>query len=474
MPIVDPVPALVSRWAFDAITSEFIDMHSERRVRIPQKGFNLSHQQDVFWTGLNDKPAKATQYGLIIKSEGLLRLSGSEYLPGAPRIIEYPESKTFNDWYIPNWSLTKNEHYDSDCDSFVEFIEYLMPEAKDAQWFIDHLAAKVQDPQYRGPCTLLTTPVFGSGRGTLGKMIKQLWGTHNLSTVNLSELIDGFEGTQGSYNDWMKTAWVVVPEAKESNMSRRQEARAYESLKTGIDSQPTSHLIKTKYGSQVTQEVFSSTIISSNHDGVLNIPITDRRFKHIACVVRPGVPAFFTKFHKWLETSWQSSIWVMLLERDISHHNGYAPQAASRTVDEHERALIFSLAGQSPIDRLATIAVVFANDKCDGLLHINTLCHWIAAYQVQLGVSAIQNWEPIFKSNLRSLTAELKKDGKRKCFTVEGAKIFIRYTLTDIGYSTDYDINKTGDFIKVRGLVLDHDAETFKDYVLGIFNEADL
>ena len=472
VPIVDPVPSLVSRWALDTITSEFIDMHSEQRLRIPNAGFKLGHQQDVFWTGLNDKPAKATQYGLIVKSDGLLRLSGSEYLPGAPRIIEYPESKMFNDWYVPNWSLVKNENYVSDCKNFISFIEYLMPNSEDSQWFLNHLAAKVQDPKYRGPCTLLTTPVQGSGRGTLGKMLKQLWGAHNLSTVNLSELISGFEGE--GYNDWMKTSWVIVPEAKESNMTRRQESRAYESLKTGIDPQPTSHLIKTKYGSQITLEVYSSSIISSNHDGVLNVPVTDRRFLHIACAVKAGSPQFFTNVHNWLATSWESNIWLTLLERDISDHNGFAPQRTQRDESTFEDQLVFSLTGQSPVDRLATVAVMFADAKCDGLIHINTLCHWIAGYQVQLGVSSIQNWEPIFKGNLKSLTAELRKDGKRKSFTVEGNKVFIRYTLTDIGYGTNHAINATGDFNKVRGLVLDHDAETFRDYVLAIFNEADL
>ena len=474
VPMVDPVPSLVSRWALDAITSEFIDMHSDRRLRIPNAGFKLSHQQDVFWTGLNDKPAKATQYGLIVKSDGLLRLSGSQYLPGAPRIIEYPESKMFNDWYVPNWSLTKTESYDSDCKNFVSFLEYLMPNGDDAQWFLDHLAAKVQDPKYRGPCALLTTPVHGSGRGTLGKMLKQLWGGHNISTVNLSELIDGFEGAQGSYNDWMQAAWVIVPEAKESNMTRRQESRAYESLKTGIDPQPTSHLIKTKYGSQITGDVFSSTLISSNHEGVLNIPVTDRRFLHISCAVKAASPQFFIDFSAWLETSWESNVWLMLLNRDISHHNGFAPQKDIRDVDDYEDALIFSLSGQSPIDRLATIAVMFANAECNGLLHIKTLCHWIAEFQVQLGVSAIPNWEPIFKANVRGLSAELKKDGKRKAFSIEGTKTFVRYTLTDIGYNTSYTINDTSDFSSVRDVVLCHDAEEFRDYVLEIFNEADL
>lgn len=472
VPMVDPIPALVSQWAFDASSNSFIDISTEFPLRLKDAGFKTGHQQDVFWIGLDGKPKKATQYGLIVKSPGLLRLYGSKYTPGGSYIIEQGGKKFLNSWHIPNWEIRKTNDSNKDWHIFTKFIHYLMPENNDADWFLDHLASKVQNPVYRGPGVLLTTPVYGSGRGTLSDMIRNLWGSHNLATVTLKNFIGGVGGD--GFTDWLQSLWIIISESKESTLSRAQECRAYEALKTGVDPRPTSHLIKHKWGGQSIDNVYSSFIACSNHRGQLNIPMNDRRFKSINCTIKVAPPAYFTTLNKWLDGHWEANVWHELLIRDISGYDGFAPQNTRLTNDEEADHLANILAGQSCIDRLVTVAIKFADTHCEGVMHTGTLCDWIAQHQVQLDVSNIQGWESIFKRQIQNATAELKYQGKRRPFRIDGIKAFARHTLTDNGYLMKTHTDKTDNFEKIKDLIIKYNAEFFRDFVLSIFNEAGL
>ena len=59
-------------------------------------------------------------------------------------------------------------------------------------------------------------------------------------------------------------------------------------------------------------------------------------------------------------------------------------------------------------------------------------------------------------------------------FNVEGKKCFARHTLKAEGYKIMEYINETNDFEKVKTLITDQTADTFKDFSLDIFDEAGL
>lgn len=472
VPMVDPVPALVSQWAFDQVSNEFILINSCIPRRIPNAGFRTGHQEDVFWEGLNDKPIKATQYGLIVKNPGLLKLFGSKYAPGGPYIIEDGKEKFLNSWHIPDWAIQKPVDPDKDWKIFTDFLHYLMPENNDADWFLNHLASKVQIPTYRGPGVLLTTPVFGSGRGTLCDMISRLWGSYNLTNVSLGSFLKGLN-TDG-FTAWLQSLWLIIPETSESTMNRRQEARIYEALKTGVDPRPTSHMIKNKYGSEAPDTVFSSLIACSNHQGQMNVPLNDRRFKFINCAIEVATQEYFTALNKWFDGSWEASIWHKLMAWDISKYDGFSPQNLQRGTDHENDHLMNLLAGQSPIDRLVTITILFANKYCEGVFCTKILCTWIHRWKDQLGLATIHNWEDIYKRQLQNATTELKYKNKRQAVRIEGEKCFTRHTLNTEGYKIKNYIGKTGDFEKVKNLIMNQNDETFKDFSFDIFNEAGL
>lgn len=464
VPVTDPIPLLVSAWALDMKTNEFIDLKSSTMTRIPNAGFKTAHQGDVFWGDAKGKVCRASEYSLITKNPGFLKLKGSTMHPGEGAIVECNGELKVNDWSIPNWTLTPGKT--EDFEKFCAFIKYLMPD--DHEWFLDHIAAKVQDPTYRGPCVILTTPAQGTGRGTLTSMLAKLWGSHNVNTANLSTMVRGFVAED--FNDWLLSSWVVTPEARETKGGRRDEARAYESLKEGVDPSPTKHLIKRKYGGQGHEMIYASFVINTNHQDAVVVPPTDRRFFKIHCTPQPETPEFFIELHEWLEGSWEFGVWQGLSARDIGDHNGFAPVGHGLDMDEAREAQIDSLVGQSSIDRLVTLSVMFCDQYCNGLMTTKLLCTWIASHQVQLGVASVQHWEDIFKRNMQSASTELREDGKRIWFKKDGVKYYIRHTLTDNGYATAHDFNKDS----VKDAVLSVSGDSFLEFVLDALEEAGL
>ena len=467
--VFDPVPLLVAEWALDEISNAFVSL-KDPRIKVPNAGFKTGHQNDVWWVGMNNKPAHTSEYNLILKSKGLLKLMGDRYDPGGPGIIEQGLYKKLNSWSMPQWDIQKIDKSQDHWKLFNEFISYLIPDPQDASWFIDHIAAKAQDPKYRGPCVVLWTPVHGSGRGTLERLLGDLWGEHNSTTVGLSELINGLGGE--GFNDFLLNMWVVVPESKDSQLTRTQESKAYESLKTGIDPAPTNHEIKKKYGGQGPGTAYSSTIICSNHEGAaLSIPPTDRRFLSIACTVRAATPEYFKALNDWRDTNWCPAVWNELRTRDISHHSGFAPKNLQRAQSPIDAAITV-LAGQRPTDRIATAAILFANMECDGLIHSPTICQWALQFQIQLGAPNFSGWEKELKRYLQDNTSEIKPDGVRKSYRYDGVKCFIRHTLCSDGYSILDRLCESWDQDLITKRFHDKTAEEFRDFVLAVFNEA--
>lgn len=469
--IMDPVPALVGRWALDRSTNDFIDLKSPIAERTPNAGFKNSFQSDVFWMDGEGKKQKATEFGLIVKSPGLLKLDGSRYEPGGDRIIEEGDKKRLNTWHTPNWQLkSKNS---ADFERFSGYLKYLMPYDGDAEWFLTHLAAKAQDPKYRGPCVLLNTPVQGSGRGTLADMLGSLWGVSNLSTVTLSNMIDGFSSE--GFNSWAQCMWLVVPEARESGMTRRTEVRAYESLKSGIDPRPTMHLIKHKYGGEAMAMVYNSAIINSNHADMLNIPVTDRRFKRIECTAFPGTPKFFTEVNQWLEGTWCPGVWHGLLEYDTSAHEGFAPTNYELSEEEYLEAAIQSLHGQSLIDQMVTLSLLYCDEYLEGAVFVVAMLDCVKHYELELGLASIPGWESIYRKTLFGLTVQLTAGGKKRSFNINKKKRKLRRTLSAkgqiLGLASD---DRSADFTLIREFMAAPDYPTFFTFITECLADADM
>lgn len=189
-------------------------------------------------------------------------------------IIHEPKYRVFNTYNPPVHPGEGGE-----LDTVWEFIAHLVPDPLDREIFLDWHAMKVVHPDYRMHGLVMTTPVFGTGRGTWVKILRSMFGDHYVNQVELRQLIG--QGGQADFNDFRADSLIIeIPEALEEREDRtRYQVKhlAYERIKLVCDNDVARIHIKRKYGKNAFQKVYSSLLICSNHADVFAIPEGDRR-----------------------------------------------------------------------------------------------------------------------------------------------------------------------------------------------------
>ena len=181
-----------------------------------------------------------------------------------------------------------------DLDVWNEFIEHLIPKKAERQLFINWLATKVARPQLRLHGFVMVTPAFGTGRGTLSKILAKLFGKAYTHTVALKDLVS--DKGQSEYKEFLADSLLIsVPEARtedEQGNTWASRHAAYEQLKQVIDPGGGEMRIKRKYGGNSIEELYCSVLVQSNHAAdALAIEPGDRRLIVIDNGLTPLVDA---------------------------------------------------------------------------------------------------------------------------------------------------------------------------------------
>jgi hypothetical protein len=304
-------------------------------------------------------------------------------------------------------------------------------------------------------------------------MLSKLWGAENIATIGLGELLSGLSGD--GFNDWLQKPYIVIPEAKDPNLTPKQEHGAYESLKSGVDPAPTSHILKTKYGSQGVHTVYSSYIICSNHADTLNIPLNDRRFKFIRCTTVVKSPDDCDILHDWINNAkWETAVWLMLKNRDLGSYNPFAPvnhHIVETTVTED---LIDQRRKATPINRLVIASILFAEEHCDGVFCTKMIRDWLASFPAVCAVPNNTYWDTQFIKALNDVTETF--GGKRRIkFKHDGKTIYLRYTIENKGNGQKSallaDDPKSLALIKAK--ITSCNAEMFRDFIVELNNNTE-
>ena len=402
--IIDPVPELVARYALDMASKEMVDMQSKELRRLSDGGFKLGNMQDI-WVNVGEgKVAKGSAYGWFLKDPGLMKLHGQMRQPGDARILRSEGNYFLNSWALPYWG--HGDYSQAQVDPFLDFIHYLLPNGDDAEFFLDHVAAKAQNPQYRGPGLIMTTPVQGTGRGTLEAMLGQLWGAWNVAAVSLSALVKGLD--EADNNAFIRSDWLIVPEAKESSMTGRQEGRAYETLKSYIEPGAVNRRIKVKYIPEWFENCYGSVIICSQHKNVLNTEMGDSRFRRMANTVKPRSYEYFVGLRAWMSGGFEAHVWRWLLARDLSGHDAFARQAVAAVGDQVERAMDSG----SPVDMACALIVGWGHER-EGVVSISRCVGALSGLSYELGLSGIASWERIVKRELKTRLLPVMAGGEQ-------------------------------------------------------------
>lgn len=240
----------------------------------------------------------------------------------------------------------------------LALIEHLLPNPVERAWYLQWLAYKFRYPEVPGPAVVMVAKdTFGTGRGSLVRLFKKLFGETYVQNISFNTLIG--KGSQSQYNEFMSESLIVaVDEASENdNATGHWQARsnAYEHLKNIVDPAGDRYIhVLRKSVKNTAARTFATIHIASNHGDALVIPPNDRRFGVLGNGDAPP-PEFFAGFHRWLAQPDNVGAFARhLLTVDIAGYNPYtAPPMTAAKADMID-------AGASELDKAATLALAGA------------------------------------------------------------------------------------------------------------------
>lgn len=242
--------------------------------------------------------------------------------------------------YYNQCSLPEHQKGGGDSEPFLDFVRYLIPDSAECDWFLKHLAHKVQNPEVPGPATVLVAhKVFGTGRGFLFEVLGRLFGISNVRNVEFNDFMG--RHYQSQYNSWLSESLVVTIEEARGAGTKREQRLAYERLKQLTDPRATEIEIKRK-GLDNTMETRHATVfMATNHGDALVLPERERRF---AVLSQPGEAdkrsnSYFAGMQVWLDNPANvAALWRSLLTWDTVGYSPFEPPPNTRgKVDMHER-----------------------------------------------------------------------------------------------------------------------------------------
>ena len=307
-PVMEYSGHLVSSYAYDPTSDGVWQARSpSTSLFIPMKGFRTMFPDKVAVPDFEGKMKTIAEVDLFIRAKSRVLVMGQKYDPTTPNRITTVNGQNYlNTHNLPNWG---DGAYDQDdVDTFTRFMNYLIPDATDLEFFLDWLAAKCQSMAFRGPAILMIAPTQGTGRTTLGNMLTTLFGSDNVENVDFDKLANA-----GEFNVWMTTPLVISNET----LATGDFYKMYEKIKDLIDTTPKNMRVNPKYGKQRNETIYTSFLLFSNHAGAIAVAEDDRR---IYVLNNPPVPEnakYFGKLNDWLKTPWQIEIWRWLRQRKV-------------------------------------------------------------------------------------------------------------------------------------------------------------
>lgn len=218
-------------------------------------------------------------------------VAGFRFLPDCRDRVAVRDGKAYiNTWEPPAWWDGVATVDRGAADTFQQFLEHLIPDRNEREWFVMWLAAKVQKPWLPNCGVIMVAERQGTGRGTLFDMLQGVFGARHVNNVAAVQLIGG--GSQAQYTDWMENSLIVTcdevlagDDAGGAMAWKRREV--YERLKALIDPRPRPMNIVRKGLPNSKTEVFASFLLATNNVNALPLSADDRR---IAVVTNTSVP----------------------------------------------------------------------------------------------------------------------------------------------------------------------------------------
>ena len=328
IPVFDPTGTLFNNYVFDSTNNRVWRCGHGSTLAMNMEGFKTEYNNHtsalVIGTKGKVERRNITAANLWLTSPYRVVVAGGMHDPAGGSLIEDETDQLWVNTFRPvRWG--SGEFDMAHVDKFKKHIDYLLPDEEQRVYFMDWLAAKVQDPYFRGTGIVMVAESFGVGRTTLGNMLSELFGLQNSVNVAFDTLLNPNE-----YNHWEDKQLIVVSEAKETAAisESRGAYRAYEALKQRVDTTVTETTLNIKFQPHRRVKVVSSYLILTNHTNAVAVPANDRRLTILRNPDMPAPQAYFNELNQWIgerdehrRPVWAKHIWRWLADYEVSDHD---------------------------------------------------------------------------------------------------------------------------------------------------------
>lgn len=236
-----------------------------------------------------------------------------------------------------------------------DMLERMLPIPAERLFLRQWLSHKLRNPGVAAQAIVLVAhETYGTGRGTLFKLLRRMFGRKYVSSVEFSTIAG--RTSQSQYNEWRSDSILVtVNEAQDSDATSRWQSRnsAYEHLKEIVEPGEQTINVVRKGVRNSQARSFCSVCVATNHGDALVIPANDRRF----AVLQNGDPQpqeYWERLHQWMEQAENVAAFVQdILATDMLGYSAYTPPPMT-----HAKANMID-SGASDLDR--AISTVLAS-----------------------------------------------------------------------------------------------------------------
>ncbi len=260
-----------------------------------------------------------------MSSKQHLEIVGLGMRPDMPRPVYEEEDRQFVNTYHP----PAHDYTGGDTGLFFDFMDLLVPNENEREYFLNWLAYKMRYPHVPGPMIVMVAKRHGTGRGTLADILRALFGRSYIASIPFQHVMG--KQTQSQYTDWqVDNLIVIVNESLETEGSAYKSKQAtYEHLKELVDPRNIERYIVVKSVQSFKAIVCASYLVASNNIDALPLADDDRR-TYIIMNGDPAPETFWRRLNAWMKDPANIAALAQLLrDRDTGSYSPYAPPPPS-------------------------------------------------------------------------------------------------------------------------------------------------
>jgi len=323
-PAVEFAPEDMVKYIYDMGSKRVFDMKMTPPRPFEIDAVNITKPKVRIPNG-NGGMTQIHQLNLWLRQPSCVKVFGAVQDPGAKSlVVEHDGVKkvnmaTFVDYPI----IAPNAKH---VDKWLDYIEYLIPDKDERDYFHKWLACKIKDPTFRGAGMVLVSQTQGVGKSLLYSFIERMWGEANAVSASMDDVM----GTS-AFNEYLGKHFCCVHEIMNLD-DAKQRHRIYNRLKDHVDPAAQFMTINPKYGVKYQARAITSFLLLSNNLDALTMPTADRRFHVMQATEQARPDSYFTDLCEWRDAGeWRTHIWnyYRSMDVDVSMY-GRAPESETK------------------------------------------------------------------------------------------------------------------------------------------------